>query len=277
MSLSWRVSWSVMAAVIAATLVAAQAHDESKYPDWRGLWYRNNSVAWDPTKPLGRGQQPPLTEEYQRIFEASLARQESGTDDNAVVSCLPPGMPRAMIVYEPMDVVVLPDVTYLLLSYFSEVRRIFTDGRAWPDVIDPSYIGTSIGKWQDTDGDGRYDTLLVETRGFKGPRTFDSRSIPLHADNQTVIHEKLALDKNDPNILANEITTIDHALTRPWTVNRSYRRIGSVGWMEYVCAEDNHQVVLEGENYMVGGDGRLMPTRKDQARPDLRHFGPATR
>src|SRR5258708_28595120 len=32
----------------------------------------------------------------------------------------------------------------------------------------------SIGKWLDTDGDGRYDMLEVETRGFKGPRVYDA-------------------------------------------------------------------------------------------------------
>jgi len=27
------------------------------------------------------------------------------------------------------------------------------------------FSGYSIGKWEDTDGDGRFDTLVVETRG----------------------------------------------------------------------------------------------------------------
>src|SRR5207248_6426844 len=74
-----------LAAALAIAPVAARAHDETKYPDWKGQWYRDNPVQWDPTKPPGRGQQPPLTEEYQRIFEASLARQDSGIDNNAVV------------------------------------------------------------------------------------------------------------------------------------------------------------------------------------------------
>ena len=30
--------------------------------------------------------------------------------------------------------------------------------------------GLFIGRWIDTDGEGRYDTLEIETRGFKGPR-----------------------------------------------------------------------------------------------------------
>jgi len=49
------------------------------------------------------------------------------------------------------------------------------------------------------------------------------RCAKLHRDNQTVVKEKLYHDKADRNILRNEITTIDNALTRPWTANRFYR------------------------------------------------------
>src|SRR4051812_29876721 len=119
---------ALAAALIIATS-SARAHDESKYPDWKGNWWRNNSVFWDPSKPPGLAQKPPLTREYQAIWEAALKRQDAGTDDGWEVSCLPPGMPRAMIVYEPMEFVIQPDVTFILLSYFTEIRRVFTDGR----------------------------------------------------------------------------------------------------------------------------------------------------
>ena len=52
-------------------------------------------------------------------------------------------------------------------------------------------LGYSIGKWVDTDGDGRYDVLEVETRGFRGPRAFDASGLPLHRDNQTVVKERI--------------------------------------------------------------------------------------
>jgi hypothetical protein len=67
-----------IAAVALATIcltAAAWAHDETKYPDWSGQWLRAGGIQWDPTKPSGRGQQAPLTPEYQAIFEASLADQ----------------------------------------------------------------------------------------------------------------------------------------------------------------------------------------------------------
>ena len=54
-----------------------------------------------------------------------------------------------MIAYEPMEIIVMPDTTYVMLQYISEFRRVFTDGRKFPDEIEPSYAGYSIGQWVD--------------------------------------------------------------------------------------------------------------------------------
>ena len=85
-------------------------------------------------------------------------------------------------------------------------------------------MGYSIGRWVDEDGDGKYDVLEVETRHFKGPRTYENSGLPLHPDNQSIIKERIYLDKNNQDILHDEFTVIDHALTQPWTVTKNYRR-----------------------------------------------------
>jgi hypothetical protein len=54
-----------------------------------------------------------------------------------------------------------------------------------------------------------------------GPRVYDGTGLPLHYDNQSIFKERIYLDKANPNILHNEITVIDHALTRPWTVDKA--------------------------------------------------------
>ena len=124
--------------------------------------------------------------------------------------------------------------------------------------------------------DGRYDLLVVETRGLKGPRTFDSTGVPMHKNNKTVVKERIFLDKTNPNILHNEITTIDDALTHPWTITKNYRRDLNVPkpywWREAICAENNPHIRIGDEVYMVSGDGRLMPIKKNQAPPDLSYF-----
>jgi hypothetical protein len=262
-----------LAAAVAVT-AGASAHDEAKYPDWKGQWSRGNGPAqWDPSKPGGLRQQPPLTAEYQAIWEANVAAQASGGEGyNPQAFCLPSGMPRMMIAYEPIQIIVTAEATYVRVDHLSEFRRIYTDGRGWPDAVEPSFTGYSIGKWIDEDGDGRYDVLEVETRNLKGPRTFDASGIPLHEDNQTVINERIFLDKADPNVLHDEVTTIDHALVRPWTVTRNYRRERNAVWYEHICAEENHHVVIGKESYFLSADGHLMPTRKDQPAPDLKYF-----
>src|SRR6266478_4948503 len=61
--------------------------DDGKYPKFSGLWRAVNlgvggQAAFDPTKPWGRGQQAPLTPEYQAIHEASMADQANGGQGN---------------------------------------------------------------------------------------------------------------------------------------------------------------------------------------------------
>jgi len=206
------------------------------------------------------------------LLEASLADQaQGGQGEDARFTCIPNGMPRMMTIVWPAEFVILPSITYVNFENHMP-RRIYTDGRSFPKTEEPSFAGYSIGRWIDTDGDGRFDTLEVETRNLKGPRTFEASGIPLHKDNQTVVKERIALDKSNPDILLNEITTIDNALTRPWTVTKKYRRDRNVMWFENNCTESNQHVVIGKENYFMSADGFLMPARKNQAPPDLRYF-----
>ena len=262
---------------------AAQMIDLGKYPDLKGQWLRPtqgpfvHGPPWDTSKPEGLGQQAPLTSEYQAIYEADLADQAAGGPGNnwPGATCRGHGMPAVMVVFQPMEILVLPDITYIIPNdVHVHVRRVYTDGREWPKFIQPSFLGLSHGRWIDKDEDGRYHTLEIETRGFKGPRAIDISGIPLHEDDQTVVKERLYLDKADRNLLRNEITITDNALTRPWTVTQTYRRLPNPRpvWVETECAEGQAFVRVGKENYMLSADGYLMPTKKDQVPPDLRYF-----
>lgn len=248
-----------LAALFATAAAGARAHDETRYPDWSGQWLRTGGIQWDPSKPIGRGQQAPLTPEYQAVFEASLADQaRGGAGNDARYSCLPVGMPRLMSVIFPMEFIFSPKLTYILFEN-NMPRRIYTDGRDWPKDPEPTFAGYSIGTWRDEDGDGHYDTLTVETRGFKGPRTFDASGLPLHEDGATVVKERIYPDKSDRKLLHDEITVIDNALTRPWTVTRSYRRDPNARpvWREVVCAESN-RYVGDRQRHLPAERGRLL-------------------
>jgi len=236
---------------------------------------RGRVNVFDPSKGWGPAQQPPLTPEYQARFEANLADQAVGGQGiGETYACVSPGMPRVTNAYGQSEFVVTPGTTHILVENIRDSRRIFTDGRPWPEHIEPSLLGYSIGQWIDTDGDGRFDLLEVETRAFKGPRAFDASGIPLHDDNETIVKERIHLDKSDPNSLLFEVTVIDHALTQPWSVLKTYRRQNDLQpmWVEEVCGEGNNHVQIGKENYMVSGDGLLMPTKKGQRPPDLKYF-----
>jgi|SRR6516225_4511921 hypothetical protein len=261
---------------------SAQVFDFGKYPDLSGQWRRfpnSGPPLYDPLKGYGAEQQPPLTEEYRLIHEQSLADQKEGGQGlyRSSARCLPMGMPWQMYGLFPLEFVITPKTTYVLSEIMTQQpRRIYTDGREWPgDEQEPLFTGYSIGQWIDSDGDGKYDVLEVETRNLRVPRIYDQSGIPFHEDGQAVITERIYLAKDDPNILHHEMTTTDHALTRPWKVMRSYRREKKLIWFENNCVEGNDNMAIGNRDYLLSPDGFLMPVKKGQKPPDLRYFNQA--
>jgi hypothetical protein len=268
----------VLVGALGAAATGALASEASRYPDIGGTWVRPGAAQWDPTKPAGLKQQAPLAAEYQKVFESNLAITASGGQEyNSQINCLPAGMPRVMIAYDPLEFIVTPAVTYMRSDHLGQNRRVYTDGRDWPQTITPSFVGYSIGKWIDPDRDGRYTALEVETRSLKGPRELDASGLPLAADNQTIVKERIFLDPSNRNLLHDRVTTVDHAYARPWTVTRDYDRDPDPVWVENNCGADNHYVTIGAETYFISADGYLMPTKKNQPAPELKGFGKAAR
>jgi hypothetical protein len=172
---------AIVVTMLLLTIGSAAAFDESKYPNWNDQWRRYNNpgllsgvggVRYDTSNPpaldLSLGQKPPLTTEYQSIYDENLedmAKGGQGIDQTA--SCVSTGMPRVMINYLSFELLITPAITYLLFERDHDyLRRIYTDGREFPPNMDgnPQFHGYSIGKWLDDDGDGIFDVLEVETR-----------------------------------------------------------------------------------------------------------------
>src|SRR4051794_17166551 len=98
------------------TFAGARAFDESKYPDWKGVWERHGAPRWAQST-----DKAPLTPEYQAIMNWNVADQNAGGHGwEPSWMCLPPGMPRIMNVFEPMEVVVTPKTTYILISHIHD-------------------------------------------------------------------------------------------------------------------------------------------------------------
>src|SRR5262249_42995464 len=102
-------------AALMLPIAPACAFDAAKYPDWKDQWIRR-----PPTGGVGDAPGPHSREEA-RITPECGGRHEAGVrnntvgghGNNATPPCTPPGMPRAIIVYEPMEIIVRPDITYI--------------------------------------------------------------------------------------------------------------------------------------------------------------------
>lgn len=265
---------SRIAAVLAILAGLAQAQEKDTngdlpdmgYPDWSGQWERIGSLNWPP-QGYNEAGPAPLTPEYQQRYDEIQALRDQGIlAGDPPATCLPPGMPRVMKMSFPFEIIITPDISYIIADWESQVRRIYTDGRDWPDYILPEFNGYSIGQWHDEDGDGVYDMLSVETRGIKGPRSMDSTGVILHDNDETVVLEEFR--RIDENTLEDRITTIDDAFTMPWTINQRYNHVTEdIIWVEYVCAESNRHIKLGDEWYFLNDEeGVLEPTREGQPR-----------
>ena len=198
----------------------------------------------DPTKPPGRGQQAPLTPEYQAIYEASLADQATAARaPGARTAACRPACPRMMTAIRPIEFVVTAG-TYLYpdRAHPQPPPHLHRRPRLARRMIEPASLGYSIGKWLDEKGDGRFDVLEVETRGIQRSA---ARSIqPACRSTRTTRRSSRSASistQTIPDILRDDITTIDHALTRPWSVTKTYTRDPGRKpvWRELICAEGN--------------------------------------
>ncbi len=117
-------------------------------------------------------------------------------------------------------------------------RVIYMDGRQFPDKIDPTNYGYSIGHW-----DG--DTLVVETRGLNEKFWLDTRGTP-HTQQLKFTERFTRLNMETLEYQA----TIDDpgAYTRPWTTTKfQLRRRAGEEPFEYICQQYN-----QGPELMLG-------------------------
>jgi hypothetical protein len=90
-----------------------------------------------------------------------------------------------------------------------------------------------------------------------------------HEDNQTVIKERFYLDRLDRNPLYDEITVIDHAMTRPYgKVEKAVRKQGPHPVAVGDPPQDNVWVKVGNEACVLNAtNGKLLPACKDQPPP----------
>jgi len=193
---------------------------------------------------------PALTTEYAAKKREIESR---GAEDTEAANCLPPGMPGVMGQPYPYEFLVTPGKVTIIGEAYMQVRHIYTDGRPMPADPDPTFNGTSIGRWEG-------DTLVVETTAFS-PNTKLDRNTP-HSDKMRIT-ERMRL--TGPDLMTIETTVSDpEALTAPWTTTRTLGRHRDWTTREYICEENNHNYVdAQGKAGIDIGNQGNSPAKKE--------------
>lgn len=231
-------------AVTSTPALAAKGYSPKPYVpkskrDFTGIWENRGGIGWQQGIPPGKAQNPPLTPEYQKIFDRHVANAAAGKPTgDPTAGCLPQGMPRIMTMTYPMEIMMNELQVNIFAEWNGQTRRIFTDGRPLPpaDEVDVTFNGTSVGHWEG-------DVLVATTIGMRGDTNLESSGLP-HSD-ALVVKERIWLA--DDRTLKDEITLVDpKAYTRPWTVTKTFHRAApGAELVEYVCLENQRNPVNE--------------------------------
>ena len=124
----------IFVGALCATIVGASAWDDSKYPDFSGQW----RTIGGPGR-FSREEPPPLTPEYKAIFDSIKGNGGQGVS-NMTYLCFSPGLPRVTNGYGEIEFVIAPTTFHVLVDHIYDNRRIFTDGRPWPEPLIPTLL-----------------------------------------------------------------------------------------------------------------------------------------
>lgn len=175
----------------------------------RGAWRatpkpmpENPPAAPDPVDLTGIWGGPAIISKYSfDLTEAGRAAQAAydSTIDDPILRCVSDGLMRMS--HGPFDIEIVEarDRIIVLHEDLHEVRRIFMDGRGFPDGIDDAHLsmGYSLGRWEGS-------TFVIETRGLKRA-VWDAAGMPFNAG--AVVTERWYLD--DDGILHIEFSLSD--------------------------------------------------------------------
>jgi hypothetical protein len=120
--------------------------------------------------------------------------------------CKPLGIPQTYITPYPFQMVQTPKFMVIVYEYPMAVRFVPLDGRAQAIDPDPSWMGTSVGRW-----DG--DTLVIDAIGFNDKTEVHGF---MHTESLHVVERFRKLDNGS---LQYEVTVEDpNVWEKPWVI-----------------------------------------------------------
>jgi hypothetical protein len=211
--------------VLAAAMLLIAACAGAAEPDLTGVWH---IMGERPALKTVDGELPPLTPAAKAIYEKHLAAAARGDRSfDETTYCLPPGLPRLMLVNKPFEILQRDKVVYFVHQDNRMPRRAYLGERLLTDQ-DPLYLGYSVAKW-----DG--DTLVVESSGFREGTLLDDAGLP-HSE---ALHltERYRLSKDGKRIDVQFTIADPQTFTRPWNAKAEYVKQPGYEIPEEVCAE----------------------------------------
>jgi hypothetical protein len=166
-------------------------------------------------------------------------RENEFRRDNDGINCLPPG-PKAGIGVGPFPMKILQtrNLVAILYEYETIFRQIFTDGRALRQDPNPTWMGYSIGRWDE-------DTLVVNSAGYNDRTTLDLAGHP-HTEALRLTER---YHRRDAGHMDLQVTFDDpRAYTRPWTLHIEFDLLPDGDLIEYVCENERDKPHLVGKS-----------------------------
>ena len=162
--------------------------------------------------------------------EAAATKQENAAnwiDRDPELKCYLPGIPRAMYMPYPFQIVQSTNKIQMAYAFTSTARTIHLDDVEGPP--DDTFMGHSVGRWEG-------DTLVVDVTDFNGKNWFD-RAGNFHSE---ALHLVERFTPISADAIQYEVTIEDpNVFTRPWRISMPlYRRLEpDMQLMEYRCIE----------------------------------------
>jgi hypothetical protein len=162
--------------------------------------------------------------------EAAALKKENAAnwiDRDPELKCYLPGIPRAMYMPYPFQIVQSTNKVHMAYAFTSTARTIHLDEVEGPP--DLTYMGHSVGRWEG-------DTLVVDVTEFNGKNWFD-RAGNFHSE---ALHLVERFTPISPDAIRYEVTIEDpKVFSRPWRISMPlYRRLEpNMQLLEYRCIE----------------------------------------
>ena len=177
--------------------------------------------------------QPWAAEAVKKFGDSEKAGRSIPT---ASMICMPSGVPNALTLMGPMEILQAKDAVTLVHQRDHQVRIVYLN-RAHSAHVTPSWYGESVGHYEG-------DTLVVDTIGLNDKTVTDRNGTP-HSDAMHVVERYRTVDGG--KTMQVQFTVDDpKAFTTPWSAMVQFQRDPSqLVLEEEICAENDLDAVTK--------------------------------